>query len=368
MIQDTQEARKAPEANGFQNPADYFEAVHRAFQQAERSSGRGERFDFQVAGQKIRLRFASPALISQLTLAFAHLPGWQAGEPDLTVCIWDSATTGVNMPLPPWSGGAYHAQGREFKFEEGRVRYHDGQIQMFFYMDEHAMLLDRRSRIGIFWVPEAEMLSYHESGAPLRTLFHWWFSNSNQQFVHAAAVGLPEGGVLMAGRGGSGKSTSTLACLDSPLLLASDDYCLLRVAPEPRAYSLYNTAKIAPNSLALFPELESRISNPQKLAEEKALFFLEQHFPEKLILDFPLRGLLIPRVTGRATTKLEPASAVEGLKALAPSTIFQLSDEGHQAFQVMSRFVKQVPCYTLLLGTELEQIPETILRLLSEKG
>jgi hypothetical protein len=48
----------------------------------------------------------------------------------------------------------------------------------------------------------------------------------------------------VAGKGGSGKSTTALACLDSPLVYASDHYCSLTNEPAPYVYSLYDSAII----------------------------------------------------------------------------------------------------------------------------
>ena len=357
--------QEAPPADRSPGPAAYFDEVHQAFLLAEKSFGGATGREFQIAEQKIRLRFSGPALISRLTPALDHLPRWWMGEPDLTICTWDSATTGVSIPLPPWAGGVYRARGRDFQCDEGTVHYNDGRFRMFYYKDEQAVLLDMQRGLGLFWVPDACQVPYHESGAPLRMLFHWWLSGSKRQFVHGAAVGTPEGGVLMAGKSGSGKSTSTLACLDSPLRMAGDDYCLLEISPDPRVYSIYSTAKIEPSNLKPFPALGTKMSNANRLETEKALFFIQQHFPEKLILDFPLEALLIPRITGRVNTTLEPVTIAEGLKALAPSTIVQLSGDGQSALRVLTRFVRQVPCYNLLLGTDLQQIPRTIHELLS---
>lgn len=366
-MRDFRDTPDAPPEGKYPGPAAYYQAVHRAFCRAVQSSGKGKDQKICIAGQKIWLRFAGPALVSGIVPALEHLPGWHGGEPDLTIGIWDSSTSGVHLPPPPWAGQVYRVRGKEYSNDEGTVQYHDGRLRMFFYRNEHAMLLDRQERTGIFWVPDAQQIPYHESGAPLRMLFHWWLSTVNRQFVHAAAVGMPDGGALMAGKSGSGKSTSTLACLDSPLRIASDDYCLLEVLPEPRVYSLYNTAKLDSATLGMFPALESKMSNAQQLETEKALFFLQQQFPKKPIPDFPVLALLIPRITGQVNTNLEPATAADGLKALAPSTIFQLSDEGRSSLRVLTRVVRQVPCYHLLLGTDTEQIPETILNLLERK-
>lgn len=209
MMRDSQDTPDVPPEGRYHNPVAYYQAMHRAFCQAVQSSGNSEDREICIAGQKIRLRFAGPDLVSGIFPALQHLPGWHGGEPDLTIGIWDSSSTGVRLPLPPWAGGVYRARGKEYSNDEGTVQYHDGRFRMFFYRNEHALLLDRQERTGILWVPDAQQIPYHESGAPLRMLFHWWLSNAKRQFVHAAAVGTPDGGVLMAGKSGSGKSTST---------------------------------------------------------------------------------------------------------------------------------------------------------------
>jgi len=79
---------------------------------------------------------------------------------------------------------------------------------------------------------------------------------------------------------------------------------------------------------------------------------------------FPIKAVLIPRITGQSDTSVRPTTTGAALRALAPSTIFQLAGSGQTAFQTMSSLVKQVPCYSLELGTEMAQIPEVILSLL----
>jgi hypothetical protein len=94
---------------------------------------------------------------------------------------------------------------------------------------------------------------------------------------------------------------------------------------------------------------------------EKALMFLHQHYPHKLIDGFPLKAILLPRVSGNPRTILREASAISALKALAPSTIYQLAGSGQQELAKMSRLVREVPCYHLDLGTDLKSIPEIIM-------
>jgi hypothetical protein len=342
------------------DPGVFFETVYQAFQQAEQVvDGSFDRF-YSMGGYTIRLRFAGPALVPRITPALEHLATKPSSSPMLTVCLWDSVSTCTQMPPPPWSADAYIARGE--------VRgYNDGHIRTSFHIGANVLnMLDTRLDVAVFWIRDARQLPYYESGAPLRTILHWWLSNHGRQFVHAAAVGTAQGGVLLAGKGGSGKSTTALTCLNSKLAYVSDDYCLLTTNPHPYVYSLYSSAKVDADNIYRIPHLRSAISNADRLDTEKALLFLHQHCPDKVVTGFPVRAILLPSVTGRSETTLTPASPIAGLRALAPSTIFQLSGAGHTAFQTMTKFVKQVPCYNLELGTDLLRIPEVILGLLSE--
>lgn len=228
-------------------------------------------------------------------------------------------------------------------------------------------MLDRERSEALYWTADWRRIPYWERSFPFRTLFHWWFQERNLQPVHAAAVGLPDGGVLIVGRSGSGKSTSALACLDSELLYAGDDYVLISHSP-PCVYSLYSTAKLNPDNLERLPQFGESIANPDQLDREKAMIFLHRSAPAKVSPGFPIRALLIPRVTGLRDTSLRCATEAEAFLALAPTTLCHLPGAERPAFEKLKALVRQVPVYWLEAGTELPRIPETILRLLKTKG
>ncbi|MBI4550867.1 MAG: serine kinase [Candidatus Latescibacteria bacterium] len=345
------------------NPPDavaFFRAACQAFRQAEQAAGGTIDRVYRIGGYPVRLRFAGAALIPRLVPALAHHEALSDGPPPaLSICLWDSASLGTRMPPPPWSWDDYRARGE--------VRgYNDGHISTAFAMGSGVLsLLDASQNLALYWVHDARQLPAYESGAPLLTIFSWWMGRHDRQLVHAGAVGLPAGGVLLAGRGGTGKSTTALSCLHSPLSYVSDDYCLLATKPGPYAYSLYNSAKLDAESLRRLPHLAPALAQADQLDGGKTLLFLRERYPDSITTGFPVRAILLSRVTGRVETTVRPASPTEGLKALAPSTIFQLSGAHHAALQTMAQVVKQVPCYHLELGTEVSRIPEVIAGVLS---
>ena len=197
----------------------------------------------------------SQALVSHLTPALEHLRAEPGAQAKLEICLWDSVSTGTPFPAHPWTGEGAASIARDFEPGEGRIYYHDDRLRMYFFQEETALFLDTNSRRAIFWVPDAAGLSIHETAAPLRSLLQWWFGDENTQFVHGAGIGTAQGGVLLVGRGGSGKSTSTLACLGSGLQVAGDDYCLVTIQEQPVVHSLYCTAKIQPEYLSRLPSV-----------------------------------------------------------------------------------------------------------------
>jgi hypothetical protein len=136
--------------------------------------------------------------------------------------------------------------------------------------------------------------------------------------------------------------------------------------PVPYAYSIYNSAKLSPDNIYRVPYLRSAISNADRLDTQKAIFFLQQHYPEKLVTGFPIRAILLPHITGLLETTLTPASSMASLSALLLSTMRQLPGADKATLRIIEQFIEQVPSYHLELGTDLAQIPEVILGLLSE--
>ena len=298
------------------DPLGFFQVVHEKFQEAERNAGGPLDVFCEMAGYKIRLRFAGPALVPFILPALEHLIAAPCSAPALTICLWDSVSTQTRMPPPPW-------------------------------------------------VPDARRVPYFESGAPLLTILHWWMGCRQRQLIHAGAVGSAQGGVLLVGKGGSGKSSTCLLCLDSPLLYAGDDYCLITTKSAPHVHSIYSSGKVDAKDIGRFPFLAPALNNADHLDREKALYFLHPHFPGKISAGFPIRAILLPRVTGRRETGLKEISASESLLALAPSTIFQLTGAGHEAFKRLNEMVKQVPSFVIELGINLAEIPATISRLIT---
>jgi hypothetical protein len=344
----------AEPSRGVTGPASYFAEAHRKHRDAQTACGGSVERYHEIARHTVRLSFAGPALVRQLTPAFAHLATEPVASPNLTVLLFDTASTGVAMPPPPWPLAHVGAGGAIRGWSEGRYRavlHNEGP---------GLSLLDRDQRTGVFWTRDAATLPGWMTAAPLKSILHAWTGACGLQLTHTAAVGPPTGGVILAGKGGSGKSTIALACLLGGLPYAADDYCIVDPGPPVGVFSLYATGKQLTGKLGRVPDLVSRVVDPASFDGAKAIFFLAGHYPEKLVRGFPLRAVLIPRLTGEQGSHRSPASAATALTALAPSTMFQMSGDRRTALARLGAVVRQVPSYHLDVGTDLAQVVRLI--------
>jgi hypothetical protein len=263
------------------------------------------------------------------------------------------------MPPRPW--------GPEDTLAHGYVRgYNDERFQTALSGDSGALgLLDSDEHLALWWVRASHHVSVHERGAPLRAILHWWMRRHERLLVHAAAIGSPDGGLLLAGKGGSGKSTTALLSALHGWHYLADDHCLLSTDGEPRAYSVYNTAKLEEAHLRNFPLLMLAVSNASETPREKALLYCDTHETIRTLGSVPLRAILLPQVARRAETVLTPVSSAAALQALAPSSLLQMPGTGRDELMALASVVRKLPCYRLALGSDLSQIPAALAQVLA---
>jgi hypothetical protein len=335
----------------------FFAELERASSAAEGACGTVSR-SVRIAEQVVELRFAGPALVEPLGAAFAHLGCTAEAPADLTVCLFDSASTATPPPPRPWTNEQVREGGLVEDFSD--ARFHT----VYQVAARLLTVLDRDRRRALCWTPGAGDLPMPERAAPLRRLLQAWAGDRGTLLVHGGAVGRSDGGVLVVGQGGAGKSTTALACLGSPLQYAADDYCLLDPGPEPWVHSLYCTGKTDASGLARLPFLAPMVSNRDRGVDEKALCSLHEHVPGALTAGFPLRAVLVPRLTRQPTTAVAPSSPGAMLRALSPTTVLLSPQTAARVLPVLADLARRVPVYELAVGEDPATIPAAIVRLL----
>ncbi len=353
---------------------EFFETMHRAFEVACARTGTTERF-FKIGAHTLRLCFAegrddgqedgrddpAPTFAARMTRALAHLASPPMPNPALNVLLWDDATTDTRLPRLPWQ---FQSTAKQF------ATIHSLNTERIYAtFNEYGGILnvfDVETNTALFWTPDARRVPTHEWSTPLRNILHWFWMHNGAFMIHSGAVGLPNGGVLLAGKAGAGKSTTAVACLESELRYAADDYCVLAAEPQPWVYSMYSSAKLHGENLARVPHIKHVVANAGELGTEKATVMLHEAWAEKLILQFPLRAIFLPRVSGARDTQLFPATYAESIRALTLSTISIMPRTDSFAVQKLNRLIQTIPAYHLELGTDMKQIPQVILKILEQ--
>ena len=337
--------------------AGYFQMAGDAFEQATRGKIVRE-FYCRVGGCSFCLRFADESLMPVIVPAIRHLEIKSEAQPDLTICIGDLAAAGVALEFPGEKSGGNEPEGTLWRHEDAR----------FFMLAQNEggtlSLADWKNKTAFYWIQDTQKLPWYERGFPLRHLFAAFSHRRDRQLIHAAAVGNEDGAVLIIGKGGSGKSTTSLACADAGLLFLGDDYTLVGMEPAPQVWSLYASAKATATTLRLFPGFKHCVHHDGR-AEDKSLLLFNDEADIRLATSLPVRAVLWPRVTGKAGSQLRPASPATLLLALAPSTIFQMPGHAESSFGTLARLVQSVPTYILDAGSDMPALAETIKKLLS---
>lgn len=312
--------------------------------------GGGARKSLDLAGERVDLLFASDRLVPRFTRPITHLDTSRKAEPDLIIRVWDSVDDpGTAIPHP-----------------EARPDDEDGTINARFlasderyiycWQDSRALsMLDRSSSLALAWTPDADLLERHEIDAPFRNILSWWGGARGKPLMHAAAVGRDDVCVLLAGKGGSGKSTSALFCVEWGLRYLSDDFVMVDSTRDPpTVHSLYNTARLWRSDLYVDRLMGSTVDDAPP--EEKGTGFMWELNPEAVVTSARAVAVVLPRVVG-GKTRMRPASRADALKAIVPSTFLSLPGSSAGDVAAASRFLRSIPAYHLLLGDDVDQIP-----------
>ena len=331
-----------------------------AFEMAARRAPVTDR-RLRIGGRPVLLR-AVGAVADRLAPPMTHLedPGG-TGPPELVIHAWASDGAEALLGADPGAGplAAEEARYADLRHERCAMAWPDeGLVEGFVRQPDGPGSPDE----AWWWVPEIAKVPLAELAMPFRPIIHWWSESIGLQMVHAACVGTPEqGGVLLGGVSGSGKSTTALWALTSPdLVFLGDDYVL--VDPDrsgsPEAYSLYTTAKIHEPDQHRVPHITAEVVGRQQ--RDKLIAFLQEPFGDRIVEHLPVRAILLPRVGGGGPA-IAPIGAAAALRRLGPSTVLQFpgADPG-RVLAVLARLVRSTPAFDFALGPDPAATPAAI--------
>jgi hypothetical protein len=318
------------------------------------------------AGRCARMRVVGQGLLEQIAQAFQHLLA--KGNPlstELKIDLWDEGDTSVSCPINSEPVDERLLKSTSY-VEFGLIL---GSLEDRFIGCQCPQVItwfDRSEQHLVGSVSRHDELSLYDRGKPLHFPLLLWHSDQGAEVIHAALVSKNGEGVLFAGRGGAGKSTSALACLEAGFDYLGDDYIGLEASGDGsfQGHSIYSATWLMADHLLQFPLLIPHAIYPERPDQEKTLVLLSHVFPQQLSCRAPIGALVLPRITGNSSGHIRPASKAEALFALAPSSILLRPSSGAATLNKLARLAERVPSYWLELGSDLSGVPDRVEELL----
>lgn len=259
------------------------------------------------------------------------------------------------LPAPPrWGGEAIRLD----LFENALA---GTPLRAEFYPElQYWQIFDTQRNVGVHWARSEGGYPSWESGSPLRSFLHWFYSVHGMRLVHAGTLGKNGKGILLAGGGGSGKSGTVLGGLLSGLETVGDDYVLVDSTGRlPMAYPVFRTLKQDANGLRRLGVYET-IAAGRRLNWQSKYEFLCADLGVDMATSFEIRALFVPQLTRTGRSELAPVSQARAMLALAPSGLFQMPGERERGVAQFSKLVRGLPCFNLFLGEDHRQISQVI--------
>ncbi len=189
----------------------------------------------------------------------------------------------------------------------------------------------------------------------------------NLFWLHAACVADHDRGVLLAGQSGSGKTTTCLKLIEGGFKFLAEDRTFFRSANGTiELLPFAEAVSVTQNTLKLLPTLSQQIGLQEFGTRYKIDLDPTQMFPHAL-MDRAAPGLILfPRVASIEKSATRRLSSATALQTILPSSLLASQpDISALHFDALTQLVTSSRCYELLLGRDVDRLPELVRELLA---
>ncbi|MDR1742526.1 MAG: hypothetical protein LBR48_01740 [Dysgonamonadaceae bacterium] len=180
--------------------------------------------------------------------------------------------------------------------------------EIFYIPGDGLSLEDRIRRMGHLFVKQINKLS--------RT--------PEQMLIHAAAVGIDNKGVLIAAKGGGGKSTLAVSAMLSGFQYVSDDYSIIaKNGAYLTAYPIYSTININPAMYPQMPGLQAKYLWNSWYNEEKHSVEISAHHGS-FVPELDIKAIVYPQIAAIEKPYIEAINRDKVVVQVAYSTASQM--------------------------------------------
>lgn len=155
------------------------------------------------------------------------------------------------------------------------------------------VVYDPGTAVCAIWSPDISSYPYWARGTPFRLGLSWIADTFDGEFLHGALIAANDEGLVLAGKGGSGKSTTAFASQDAGFDLLSDDYFLYQAG---RMYPVYTRAKLLDTSYPLLSANINSITLNPDVEGQKRILDLEPNTLRKYQSGIPVKRFVVPKL------------------------------------------------------------------------
>lgn len=275
-----------------------------------------------------------------------------------TIVVASPGEFGLGMP-PLWGDDYYRPREVEKALEHTPFRVNHLREQRYW------QVFNVESGFGVQWMAADDAYPPWESGAPLRAFLHWHYSARGMRLAHAGALGRERVGVLLVGRGGSGKSGTVVGGLLNGLETVGDDYVLVQSENDSvTAHSIFTTLKQDLPGLERLG-LDAIRSRRRANWQDKYEFFCADLAAKRMADSLAIKAIVLPQTAGGPKSAMTPTSPGRAMLALAPTGLSQMPGERDSGVTLFAKLVRTLPCFSLHLGTDPAEVAASVDALLA---
>jgi|GEM_PF-3313373 hypothetical protein len=310
-------------------------------------------FDIVIQNYRIRIYTQKETGFSRFRRAFSTNQNPDLNiKPSLSLFCIDSKYIDA-LPLPPWKKKTFDSFGNAIGLGDQyhvRVNVESNQLQT----------IDISRGMALFYAENSYEMPSWEYFSPLKELLHFWCLSKALVLLHSAViVDDVFGASLLLGKGGAGKSTTTIQAMDLNYQSCGDDYVIV----SPSAMSvmpLYCIVKWQVSSKFVRPHYLDDCFEEWDDRTQKQVFFLNDDAGHSSTPKALEQILILDR-----TARYHPKSVSfhEALIQCTLSTITQVPVAAEKTFCLLHRLIQSCPPLSYGVGDGQEALIDALSKL-----
>jgi hypothetical protein len=325
---------------------------------AERNPDARESMNYLFAGFHLRLNVVGKQLAREIDKALCHLRAPRAATAAFTIEVWDESEVGSGI-----TGARFESWDLP-----GPVAVSADYRHVLFYHPASFVRLDRRANRVVGCVRGLDALFVDERARPFHRQLSIMLNDRNIQFIHAGLLEHGGRGLLFVGKGGSGKTTTSVAGFLAGFGFLGEDLVGLEMTNEGQlmGHALYATCLIKRDHFSRFLELAAIGRPPNHATEQKLLVYLAEYETGRFAQRSPLNAVVLPRVVDADETSYRRAKPMDAMLSLAPLSVKMLPGAAPGSLEKFSNLVTTTPAFWLELGRNVGGIAPALRQLFDE--